>query len=194
MEIKMKSLKKLTTLSLSLIVIVSSNVFAEPTKKETYDFIANKTAINADGAWFNTSGDHEGISTKLTASEDMCRLTYTTEIYDSSKRLLSSEIEEIDLKQANPKTIEYAKATDLTLNFYRRNFGLVRIDTFEKKPLISYKKIVTEQGKINSSYNKDSTRNKSLLQLLTQDYDSAQRVVKAFKHLVSLCGGKDELF
>lgn len=175
------------------ILFVTTSADAGPTKKETIDFITNKTVLNVPEAWRGSKGD-EGINTALTSNEDMCVLTYTTKFYDKANNLLHTEIEEVDLRNVNPNKLNYAKASNLTFNFYNINFGLVMVETKEKKPLISYKKIVTEHGKATSEYRIDKTTNNSLLQIITADYDSAQRVVKALRHLVTLCGGKDELF
>lgn len=180
--------------SIVAILLPLPNAIAAPTKQETYDFITNKLVFKVKDAsrWpilFKTN-----IITNLISNEDMCSLTYTISEYDKSDNLESIKQYDIDLRMLNPQRISKHKASDLESNMYNESFGLVQIVAIENKPIIKYKLIWSDNKKSANPSLIDVAKQLSFSQLLTLDYDSAERVKKALRHLVTICGGKDELF
>ena len=176
---------KTALLIVAATILISANAYAEPSKEETYDFISNKLTINGIRIdEFRRKMFGFVISnTKLTASIDMCSITYTDDIYDINNKIIKSSVSTTSLKDINPKTI--------TAQQHKSSYpyAIVEISTKSKKSLIE--KNVTEYGVSGVKNKSDKTH---YLGLVTLDYDQATRVAKALEHLVTICGGKDELF
>ena len=166
-------------------ILISANADAEPSKEETYDFISNKltnNGIRIDEFRKKMFGFFIS-NTKLTASTDMCTIIYTDDIYDVNNKILKTSASTTSLKDINPNTI--------TAQQFKSSYpyAIVEILTKSKKSLIETN--VSEYGVSGAKNKSDKTH---YLGLVTLDYDQATRVAKALKHLVTICGGKDELF
>lgn len=162
------------------IFCLTTRANAEPTKKDTYEFIATKVTYSI------TTYDGETKNYKISSDDNMCLLSYAIETIDKDKNWQSTYQLNINLMTINPGTV----VTGTTITGYT----VAQIETKEKKPLIKAISTYSDKAKAKYDWRKDDTKYNSLSFIYTKDSEDARRVSKALKHLITICGGKDELF
>lgn len=170
----------LQTMLISSVFYVTTSASAAPTKKDTYDFIANKVTYNS------TEYDGRTKHYKLSADNNMCILSYVIETYDETNNWYSTYQQDIDLMTLNPQTVDTGKTII--------GHVVAKVETKEKKPLIKCTSTYSDKAKAKYDFNKDQTKYDASSLFYTKESDDARRVSKALKHLIFICGGKDELF
>ena len=193
-------------------VLFNTVVFAEPTKKETIEFIQSKLNVNRNI-------DHGGYR-KYTERQrfiDNGNCNFTIQVVNDGMKEINTRYREI-YGEHKEEYIFSAKDLDPTKVFYDEGNSLVSqvsIGALEYKKNIVLKQYYYEPVDKSKRHfcikDKDKeyslkflSSNECVLSwslnevltplLLSPQKDNRPRVIKAMKHLIRICGGKSELF
>lgn len=166
---------------------VATSVLAEPTKQETINFIQNKTNL----VWTDNKSGKRDKKEKISISD--CSITHVTHYYLADGQPTYKKIAE--LKHFDPTLTKFDKYN--TVNIYTREH-LKKVDEYvEATDDFDFKQYVKWGYKHNKQSNTLSHKNYSysiLTYVLSPEEINGPKVLKAFNHLIKLCGGKGELF
>ena len=146
-------------------------IFAgEPTKKETIEFIMGK-ADNFIYKYHKSDGTDE--STQLLRF-DGCNLV-RQDLYHKSNGYRQDYKLYVDLSKLDPSTGELLP-----------NSSRIQFLTKERKEVVK----VESKGNRGDGYQ----QYQDAMQLETKSREDGEKLIKAFRHLIKLCGGTEELF
>ncbi|MGS2744531.1 hypothetical protein ACU6TU_13200 [Halomonas sp. LS-001] len=157
---------------------------AEPSKAETFSFLKEKLTFSYKYGYGSYS------EKSLSASEDFCTITASSEVFPHDYGIHSQYLwqETIKLKEVDPTEIrEVYRSHNNSDNVYimiREGRELINVK-------ITYSRFALQRAPDEF---KNKEFNKSETELKTIGERDAEKVARAFTHLVSLCGGTGELF
>lgn len=171
-------------------LLAASALAQQPaTKQATADFLKTKSSISYE--W--RDGDKVvGVKTELSVNVSECQMHYTRSRWKDS--VLGSEIQtHISLADINPNSIDTGavrKTPYALLYGYDVPATFVVFATTQRKKTLL--RTVTDFKDGTASNPREIQASSDYL--LASDGEDATRAARALKHLVKLCGGKDELF
>lgn len=161
-----------------------------PTKEETAEFLSTKIGMR------HAEPDISGKSyweTRSKFSNDSCTITLETDKY-VNEVLVSRVVAEGDLSKIDPKRVRSFSVAENTLTRFLYGSAnpshIVQLITTAEEKILTSTKFVFENGEQIS----EKSTLVDVQWVFTANADSAQRVEKAMKHLIAICGGKSELF
>ena len=193
-----------------LILSLSSLYAKEPTLKETVKFLQKKLDVQST-YYHNNNDDEPHKEVQSFINNGNCSFTIEMK-YEGMKEINSKDKEPygnvkeeviFNAKDLNPTKIVYNGASS----------QIIYMETREDKRLVLFKIYSYEPFQKSNCLLKNNDKNTKVTLLnddeciteyytsaisvklvLTPEKENSERVIKAMKHLVNLCGGKDELF
>jgi len=167
---------------LIIFALIFTYSYAKPAKNETFDFIKKKSSFNKIDNWGTN------IKNSLSSSKDQCTLIITGGIYPNNyygnAQYASQQI--VDLREIDPNEIKANES---------QGYYMVEFMIRENRSLIKNKQTYSDYHM--KKYPKDEhirSYNRSSGSIAVSNRRDGKKVAKALIHLVSLCGGKSELF
>lgn len=168
-------MKKLTCYA-ALILAISGSALAQegPSYADTANFIINKVAV---------SGSSSRYSLRF---PNQCVMEMQEENFWSNGSRSALNVRSVELRDLDPSRTEVSTSGSVTVAFFTRA---------DVKKVTYLQRNFTKSGEFDPMFSSSGQHNVIFVRVLSaQDNENGNRVARAMRHLIEICGGKEELF